>query len=122
MSNQHSDALVFFGATGEPVIELISYKLEEIGSRAGPAFITPRSGFYPTKVFRKRKSNLNAQVANTWPRITAGDVYGMVRDRKKPENLIFLGWLQLSKSQYLGFCRVSNSQFGSVPDTMSLFG
>jgi hypothetical protein len=58
--------------------------LEEIGSRAGPSFITPRSGFYPTKVFRKRKSNLNAQVANTWPRITAGAVYGMVRDRKKP--------------------------------------
>jgi|SRR5215213_1110686 len=32
---------------------------------------------------------LGFQLANTWPKITAHDVYGMIRKGKEPENLDF---------------------------------
>ena len=51
------------------------------------------------------KRNSLFQVANTWTKITARDVYAMVRNGQERENLYFLGGCNFRKGKYLSFCR-----------------
>ena len=47
--------------------------------------------------------NLGSQLANTWPKITAHEVYAMVRNGSECKTLDFPRWLQLWKRQTLTF-------------------
>jgi hypothetical protein len=55
----------------------------------------------------------DSQLANTWPKITAHDVYGDGKEWERTGNpRFFLGGCNFRKGNYLRFCRESNSQCG----------